>query len=226
MRLAQEGMIVVITMATFFMALTASTLGAIVHQPQPSLTPSPIATWQVYLPAIMQAPALATITVTPTHTPSANYVLVESWKHSFYADACGDILLDHRVYEFQPQDGSLFIYAFLTRKDLTLNHHDIGYVGKGVSLGGAGSSVNSDLTKFRAYPVKLNKHTTLKKIDGTGMITLDYQGDVTHLEAGSRWVISQTVKQPNPANNDCIVTTTHYIDNHAFQRRAKIEIFK
>lgn len=229
MRLAQEGMIAVMAVATFFMALAASTLGAIAHPPQPLLTPSPIATWQVYLPVLVHSPAQATptiaVTVTPTHTPLANYVLVESWQHRFYADACGDILLDFRVYEFQPQDGSLSIYAFLTGKNLTLNPDDFGYIGNGFSLGGAGSGVNSDLTKFRAYPVKLNKKTTLKRIDEAGMITLDYQDEVMQLEANSRWVISETVKQPNPANKNCIVTTTHYIDNHAFQRRAKIEIF-
>ena len=178
-----------------------------------TLTP----TFQVYLPFVSSnfPPVI--------QVPEGEYLLVEYWTHSVLGTNCEGLCIDFPTYYFDPQSGVLTIYP--PDPTLVLADDEIGYVGSGESLGGVGCGACSGLTKIRRYPLTVygaGADVTLRYADETGAITLEREGEVIALEPGEAWVSAEEIEVWDWNGEGCVVTSTHYITNYAFQDRDKI----
>ena len=63
---------------------------------------------------------------------------------------------------------------------------------------------------------------TLRYVDEAGTVTLEREGEVIVLEADEAWVSDEETEVWDWMNPECVVTSTHYITNYAFQDRDKI----
>ncbi len=178
-----------------------------------TLTP----TFQVYLPFVYSnfPPVI--------QVPEGEYLFVEYWTHSVLGTNCEGLCIDFPTYYFDPQSGVLTID--LPDPTLVLAEDEIGYVGSGKSLGGVGGGAFSDLTKIRQCPLTVygaGADVTLRYADETGAITLEREGEVIALEPGEAWVSDEEIEVWDWNGEGCVVTSTHYITNYAFQDRDKI----
>ena len=107
---------------------------------------------------------------------------------------------------------------------LVLADDEIGYVGSGKSLSGVGCGACSGLTRIRQCLLTVDgdgADVTLHYADETGAI-LEREGEVIALEPGEAWVSAEEIEVWDWNGEGCIVTSTHYITNYAFQDRDKI----
>ena len=153
------------------------------------------------------------------HVPDGEYLLVEYWTHSVLGVNCAGLCIDFPTYHFNPQSGELTVY--LPESALVLDEDDVGYIGSGESLGGVGSGAISDLTRIQSCPSSIDG-TTLHYVDETGTITLEHESEVIVLEAGEAWVSDEKTEVWDWLGAGCVVTSTDYITNYAFQYRDKI----
>ena len=170
-------------------------------------------TFFVYLPfAARNFPLLV-------HVPEGEYLLVEYWTHSVLGANCARECIDFSIYHFDPQSGELTIYP--PEPALMLADADIGYVGNGTSLGGVGGGANSSLTNIRQIPLSKGD-VTLRDVDEFRGVTVEREGDIITLEPGAAWASGETVESWDWLGAGCVVTSTSYITNYAFQDRDKI----
>jgi len=153
------------------------------------------------------------------HVPDGEYLLVEYWTHSVLGVNCAGLCIDFPTYHFNPQSGELTVY--LPESALVLDEDDIGYIGSGESLGGVGCGATSHLTRTQSCPSSIDG-TTLHYVDETGTITLEHESEVIVLEAGEAWMSDEKTEVWDWLGTGCVVTSTDYITNYAFQDRDKI----
>lgn len=196
--------------------------GAVGDAPLPS-SPSPVRateattlTHQVYLP-------LACKNFPPViHVPEGEYLFVEYWTHSVLGVDCAGLCIDFPTYDFDPQSGKLTVYtAYYPEPAPMLGDDDIGYIGRGISLGGVGCGASSNLTRIQQCPLS-EDGMKLRDVDETGTIDLKHKGEVVVLEADEVWVSDEETEIWEWLGAECVVTSTHYITNYAFQDRNKI----
>jgi len=170
----------------------------------------------VYLPIVRKSfPPLIQV-------PEGKYQFVEYWTHSVMGDGCQRLCIDFPTYGFDPQTGWLNISsAFYPSPTLMLDEDDIGYFGRGTSLGGVGCGASSDLTIVRAFPFS-SDDITLRYVDLTGILTLQRGGELISLEADEAWTSAEEAEVWDWLGVDCVVTSTHRITNYAFEDRDKI----
>jgi hypothetical protein len=172
---------------------------------------------QVYLPFVYRnfPPVI--------QVPEGEYLLVEYWTHSVLGTNCEGLCIDFPIYYFDSQSGVLTIDP--PDPTLVLADDEIGYVGSGESLSGVGCGACSGLTKIRQCPLTVygaGADVTLHYADETGAITLEREGELIALEPGEAWVSDEEIEVWDWNGEGCIVTSTHYITNYAFQDRDKI----
>jgi len=156
------------------------------------------------------------------HVPEGEYLLVEYWTHSVLGVNCVGECIDFPTYYFDSQSGKLTIYTTLPPEPaLVLDDDDIGYIGSGESRGGVGSGAASHLTKIQSCPLSMDG-ITLRYVDETGTITLERKSEVIVLEADEDWVSDEETEVWDWLGAECVVTSTHYITDYAFQDRDKI----
>ena len=154
--------------------------------------------------------------------PEGEYLFVEYWTHSVLDVNCVGQCVDFPAYHFDPQSGELTIYTTHPPDPaLVLDDDDIGYIGSGVSLGGVGGGANSSLIKIQGCPLSKDG-ITLRYVDEAGAVTLEREGEVIVLQAGEAWVSDEEIDTWDWLGSGCVVTSTHYISNYAFQDRNKI----
>jgi len=132
---------------------------------------------------------------------------------------CAGECIDFPTYYFNPQSGGLTVY--LPGSALVLDEDDIGYIGSGESRGGVGCGAISDLIKIQSCPLSIDG-ITLRYVDETGTITLEHESEVIVLEAGEVWASDEETGIWDWLGAGCVVTSTHYITNYAFQDRDQI----
>ena len=168
-------------------------------------------TQRVYLPFTVFSP------LPLTETLKTRYLFVEYWTHEASEGDCGPSLcIDFPSYAFCPETGELGVYW----GNPELGAEDIGYVGRGRSLGGTNCGEASQLTAFEALPVVVDE-VTLSAVEDSGTVSLTRQGEAIRLRPHTYW-ISRTVAVRATVWGSCTVTTTRYIANYAFQDRGKI----
>jgi hypothetical protein len=156
------------------------------------------------------------------HVPQGEYLFVENWTHRVLGAGCESLTIDFPTYHFDPQSGELTIYApYGPEPDLPLDDGEVGYLGSGTSLDGVGGGANGSLTKIQGLPLS-EDNLTLRYVDESGTVTVDRQGDTITLAAGKTWVSDEEIETWDWLGAECVVTSTHYITNHAFQDRDKI----
>lgn len=172
--------------------------------------------YQIYLPfACRNFPPLVQV-------PEGEYLFVEYWTHSVLGVSCAGLCIDFPAYYFDPQSGKLAIYTTLPPEPaLVLDDDDIGFVGSGTSLGGVGGGASGSLTKIQQCPSS-EDGITLHYVDETGAITVEREDKVIVLEPYEVWVSDEEVETWDWLGVGCVVTSTHYITNYAFQDRDKI----
>ncbi len=153
------------------------------------------------------------------HVPDGEYLLVEYWTHSVLGVNCAGLCIDFPTYHFNPQSGELTVY--LPESALVLDEDDIGYIGRGESLGGVGCGAISDLTRIQSCPSSIDG-ITLHHVDETGTITLEHENEIIVLEVGEAWMSDEETEVWDWLGVGCVVTSTDYITNYAFQDRDKI----
>jgi hypothetical protein len=154
--------------------------------------------------------------------PEGEYLFVEYWTHSALGEDCAGQCIDFPAYLFDPQSGELTIYTTDPPEPaLVLNDGEIGYIGSGLSLGGVGCGVNSSLAKIQHCPLSQDG-ITLRYVDESGVAILERQGETVVLKPGEVWVSDEETEIWDWLGAGCIVTSTHYISNYAFQDRDKI----
>ena len=184
----------------------------------PQISPSTVSatetltlTAQIYLPlACKNFPLVIQV-------PEGKYLFVEYWTNSVLGANCPVMCIDFPTYHFDPQSGELTIYT----TNPPLLDDDIGYIGSGESLEGVGMGTNSHLTRIQWCPW-LEDDITLRSVDETGTITLERESEVIVLEANGAWVSDEEIEVWDGMDPECVVTSTHYITNYAFQDRDKI----
>jgi hypothetical protein len=168
-------------------------------------------TWQIHFPLVPRDFPLV------VQVPEGQYLFVEYWTRSVLGADCPGLCIDFPTYYFDPQSGELAVYVPLS----ALDDDDVGYVGSGHSLGGMGCGASSGLTKIRWCPFPQDD-ITLRYVDETGTITLERESKVIVLGAGEAWVSDEEPETWDWLGTKCVVTSTHYIANYAFQDRNKI----
>jgi hypothetical protein len=154
--------------------------------------------------------------------PEGEYLLVEYWTHHVLGLNCQTLCIDFPTYDFDPQSGGLTVYTVHPSDPaLVLEDEDVGYLGRGTSLGGVGCGASSGLTKVEQFPL-CKDDVTLRYVDEGGVVTLDHRCEVIVLEPGEAWVSDEAVESWASLGPGCVVTTTHYITNYGFQDRDKI----
>ncbi len=153
------------------------------------------------------------------HVPDGEYLLVEYWTHSVLGVNCAGLCIDFPTYHFNPQSGELTVY--LPESALVLDEDDIGYIGSGESLGGVGSGATSHLTRTQSCPLSIDG-ITLRCVDETATITIEHESEEIVLEADEAWVSDEETEVWDWLGAGCVVTSTDYITNYAFQYRDKI----
>lgn len=158
--------------------------------------------------------------------PEGKYLFVEYWTRDVLGEGCHPLCVDFPTYSFDPQSGVLYLWL----GNPVLGDDDIGYIGSGLSLHGEGCGASSRLSTVQSLPFSLDGTTmpslvnphediTLHHVDETGAVTLEREGEVIILDAGEAWVSDEEIRT---WYEGCIVTTTHYITNYAFQDRDRI----
>lgn len=154
--------------------------------------------------------------------PEGKYLFVEYWTHHVLGANCEGQCIDFPAYHFDPQSGELTIYATDPPEPaLVLDDDDVGYIGRGISLGGVGGGANNSLTKIQQSPSS-EDGITLHYVDETGVITLEHDGEVIVLGADEVWASDEGIETWDWLGAECVVTSTHYITNYAFQNRDEI----
>ena len=149
--------------------------------------------------------------------PEGKYLFVEYWTHSVLGVNCPILCIDFPTYHFDPQSGELTTYT----TNPPLLDDDVGYIGSGESLGGVGMGASSHLIRIQWCPWP-EDGITLRYVDEAGTVTLEREGEVIVLEANETWVSDEETEVWDGMEPECVVTSTHYITNYAFQDRDKI----
>ncbi len=153
------------------------------------------------------------------HVPEGEYLLVEYWTHRVLSANCAGQCIDFPSYYFDPQSGELVIHS--PHPTLALDDADVGYVGRGTSLGGVGGGASSDLSKVEWVPSS-QSGITLRYVDESGGVTLEREGEAIVLEPGAVWASDEMVEDWDWLGAGCVVTSTSYVTNYAFQDRDKV----
>jgi hypothetical protein len=173
-------------------------------------------TTTVYLPFVCH-----TIPVV-VQVPEGEYLFVESWTHSMLGAGCEGLCVDFPGYSFDVQGGELDVYTTDPPDPaLVLGEYEVGFVGSGVSMGGAGCGVSSSLDKIERCPWSQDG-VELYSVDDAGVVTLKRQGETIVLEPGGVWTGEEETETWDWLGAGCIVTSTHSINNYGFQDRDKI----
>lgn len=169
-------------------------------------------TFQAYLPFV-------TITyLTVTQAPQSKYLLVEYWTHREMGISCPWLAIDFPTYFFNSPSGQLTVNM---PGNPVLGSDDNAYIGSGTSLGGVGGGAVSHLSNIQTWPYSQNS-ITLTHVYETGSIRLEREGEIIDLVSDSTWISDEEVESWDEIQPGCIMTSTHYITNYAFQDRDKI----
>ena len=154
--------------------------------------------------------------------PEGEYLLVEHWTHHVLGVNCAGLCIDFPTYDFDPQSGKLTIYAAHPPEPaLVLDDDDVGYIGRGTSMGGVGCGASSGLTKVEQLPLS-EDDLTLHYVDEAGSVTLEHKGEALALGPDEVWASAEEIESWDWLGAGCVVTSTHYITNYAFQDRDEI----
>lgn len=165
---------------------------------------------KIYLPLVQKvSPPLSDVL-------KEKYLLVEHWTAEEWGDECPRLIIDFSTYYFNSQTGDLFITI-----NPVLLPTNMGYLGYGISLVGAGGGVNSRLSRVEAIPYE-GGDATLQAVAASGQITMTHQNEVIILQPGTGWVSSPVVESGVIGIPQCVITTTHRLTNYGFQERRQI----
>ncbi len=170
----------------------------------------------VYLPFVCDTTPVA------VEVPEGEYLLVESWTHSVLGAGCEGLCIDFPGYSFDVQHGELDVYTTEPPDPaLVLGEYDIGFVGSGTSMGGAGCGVSSGLDKVEHCPWSQDG-VELRSVNDAGVVTLTVQGETVVLESGGVWTGEEETETWDWLGAGCVVTSTRSISNYGFQDRDTI----
>ncbi|HRV91202.1 MAG TPA: hypothetical protein P5526_03455 [Anaerolineae bacterium] len=165
---------------------------------------------KIYLPSVQKiSPPLS-------DTLKEKYLLVEHWTTEEWGNDCPGLVIDFPTYYFDSQTGELFITI-----NPTLLSTNMGYLGYGTSLTGAGAGANSSLSRIEAVPYSISD-TTLHAVAAGGQITLTHKSEVIGLLPGTGWISPPLVENGAMGIPECSITTTHRLTNYGFQERSRI----